>query len=277
MWLDLERNVRYVTYVQRRPNLVPHSRRTPASLQPHSRQRWPSDVHQTACRWWSDYIRTTTAPIRPEGQKARGPHVPGECGPLAELGANLHCCLGWWQLHQLSKIKRFLSTDQVKSVVIALVLCRLDQNNALLLGLPATCKSIEKLQRVQNAAARLICASGWFDHSSPLIVSLHWRPITHRITFKILLIVFKCKNDMGPLYLSDILTPYLSPYNTRLSDGDNLVIARTHNNWGDRCFAVASPKLWKDLPQTIKDHSSVKCFNKSMKTHLFNDAYKCEK
>ena len=82
MWLDLEHNVRYVTYVQRRHNLVPHSRRTPASLQPHSRQRWTSDVLPTACRWWSDYIRMTSAPIRPEGQKARGPHVPGECGPL---------------------------------------------------------------------------------------------------------------------------------------------------------------------------------------------------
>ena len=46
------------------------------------------------------------------------------------------------------------------------------------------------------------------------------------------------------------------PCNTRLSDdGDNLVIARTGNNWGDRCLAAAGPKLWKDLPQTIEDHS----------------------
>eukprot|EP00923_Selenidium_pygospionis_P050453 GHVN01087196.1.p1 GENE.GHVN01087196.1~~GHVN01087196.1.p1 ORF type:complete len:251 (+),score=18.24 GHVN01087196.1:202-954(+) len=184
------------------------------------------------------------------------------------------CKSAWWQLYQLSKIKKFLSTNQLKSVVIALVLCRLDQNNALLQGLPT--KSIERLQKVQNAAARLICSSGRFDDSAPLLISLHWLPITHRITFKILLFVFKCQKDMAPPYLSDLLIPYTCSYDTRLSDSNNLVKARTHNNWGDRCFAVAGPRLWEHLPLTIKNHSSVKSFKKALKTHLFKDAYKCE-
>ena len=73
--------------------------------------------------------------------------------------------------------------------------------------------------------------------------------VTLVCTFKILLIVFKCKKDIAPPYLSDLLTPNSSPYSTRLSEDDNLVIARTHNNSGDCCFAVAvaGPKLWKDF------------------------------
>ena len=96
-----------------------------------------------------------------------------------------------------------------------------------------------------------------------------------RIKFKILLIVFKCVNNMAPLYLSELLTPYPTLYNSRLSDGDKLVIARTINNWGDRCFVVAGPRLWNDLPETIKQHSSVTSFKKSLKTHLLKEAYEC--
>ena len=183
------------------------------------------------------------------------------------------CKSAWWQLHQISKIKKFLSIDQLKSVITALVLCRLDQNNALLFGLPA--QSIKKLQRVQNAAARLIFSSGRFDHSRPLLFSLHWLPIMQRIKFKILLIVFKCVKNIAPLYLSELLTPYPALYNSRFSDGDNLMVARTFNNWGDRCFAVAGPRLWNDLPETIKQNSSVPSFKKSLKHHLFKEAYEC--
>ena len=38
--------------------------------------------------------------------------------------------------------------------------------------------------------------------------SLNWLPIKYRITFKVLLIVYKCVNDLAPKYLSDLFIPY---------------------------------------------------------------------
>ena len=58
-----------------------------------------------------------------------------------------------------------------------------------LYGLPNN--QFHKLQRVQNAAARLICNVSRFDHITPSLCSLHWLPIIYRIQFKISLFVFK--------------------------------------------------------------------------------------
>ena len=70
---------------------------------------------------------------------------------------------------------------------------------SLLYGLPAT--HINKLQRVQNAAARLICSIPRFSHVTPVLYSLHWLPVQFRIDFKILIITFKAIHGHAPEYI----------------------------------------------------------------------------
>ena len=60
---------------------------------------------------------------------------------------------------------------------------RIDYCNSVLYGLPAP--YINKLQPVQNAAARLICSVRRFIHVTPVLYSLHWLPVQIRIDFKI--------------------------------------------------------------------------------------------
>jgi len=54
-----------------------------------------------------------------------------------------------------------------------------------LFGLPKA--QIAKLQRIQNAAARLILDIGKFSHITPALYELHWLPVSLRIDYKILL------------------------------------------------------------------------------------------
>ncbi len=75
---------------------------------------------------------------------------------------------------------------------------RLDYCNSLYYGLPAN--QLNTLQRVQNAAARLICNVSRFDHITPTLKDLHWLPVKFRIDFKILLIVFKALHGLAPDY-----------------------------------------------------------------------------
>jgi len=53
-----------------------------------------------------------------------------------------------------------------------MVLSRLDYGSTVLAGLPK--QLLDRLQSVQNAAARLVFAARRNDHITPLLHSLHW-------------------------------------------------------------------------------------------------------
>ncbi len=86
-----------------------------------------------------------------------------------------------------------LSVSDAEKLVHAFMTSRLDYCNALLGGCPAS--SINKLQIVQNAAARVLTRSRKYDHITPILQSLHWLPIKFRISYKILLLAYKALND----------------------------------------------------------------------------------
>ena len=102
---------------------------------------------------------------------------------------------------------------------------------------------------------------------------LHWLPVKFRIEYKILLMVFKCLHGEGPSYLASLLEPYCPPRRLRSSDKGLLVERKTERKYGDRAFSVAGPKLWKDLPEHIRESKSVNIFKKSLKTYYFRKAY----
>jgi len=67
---------------------------------------------------------------------------------------------------------------------------------------------LRRLQSVLHAAARLITGIRHFDHITPTLRdTLHWLPISQRITFKIALMVFDCSRGRCPKYFSDVYIP----------------------------------------------------------------------
>ena len=80
---------------------------------------------------------------------------------------------------------------------------KLDYCNILLYGLPTI--HINKLKRIQNAAARLVTNTPCICHITPILEDLHWLPIKYRIQFKIVLLTFKCLYGLAPQYLVDLI------------------------------------------------------------------------
>jgi len=70
----------------------------------------------------------------------------------------------------------------------------------LLAGCPAS--SINKLELVQNAAARLLTIrSRKYDLITLILSSLHWLSVKFHINYKVLLLTYKFPNYLAPVYL----------------------------------------------------------------------------
>jgi len=176
-------------------------------------------------------------------------------------------------LFKISKIRKYLDTDTCNQLINGLMLSRLDYCNSLLYG--ANDAVLNQLQLLQKRAARVLTFTPKFDHITPILKELHWLPVQHRISFKILLLSYKCLHDLAPAYLSDLLHPYIPARNLRSSDPclSLLTVPRSRTGFGDRSFEVAAPTLWNSIPPTIKNSPSVHIFKKNLKTYLFHQAF----
>ena len=91
-----------------------------------------------------------------------------------------------------------------------------------------------------------------------------------RIIFKMLFFTFKALNNLCPSYISDLLDIYRPTRSLRSSSKNLLVIPRSKlKSYGDRAFSVSAPKLWNDIPETIKYSLDLNAFKYNLKTYLF--------
>ncbi len=183
------------------------------------------------------------------------------------------CSKSFYQLYKLRKIRRFLTPDATQTLVHAFITSNLDYCNALFYGMPQYLT--DKLQRVQNAAARVVMLIPKFDHISGVMCDLHWLPVKYRIQFKILLLTFKCRFGLAPRYLQDMIFDYQPPRSTRSSNVTFLLkVPRTkRKTLGTRSFRYYAPKLWNKLPLELRASADVESFKSMLKTHLFRQAY----
>ena len=176
-----------------------------------------------------------------------------------------------YQMRNLGFIRKYLTKSSTEKIVHALITSRLDFCNALLYNISQS--QLERLQKLQNNAARIVSLSPKRKHITPVLFSLHWLPVKYRIIFKLLLLVFHSLHGTAPHYNCNIIIPYNPSRNLRSSGSFFLAIPQTHNSWGDRSFQYAGPSLWNKLPLDIRSISSLSHFKTSLKTWLFQQAF----
>ena len=185
------------------------------------------------------------------------------------------CASSFYHIYNIRRIRKYLSQQSTETLVHAFITSRLDYCNGLLYGLPDCL--LNKLQRVQNACARLIFKEQKFGHVTPLIYELHWLPIRYRIEFKILLITFKILNFLAPSYLSSLISLRLPSIYNLGNSSDKLLLSyprfKSKATLGDRSFTCAAPILWNALPFDIRSATTVSTFKAKLKTHLFRHAF----
>ncbi len=90
--------------------------------------------------------------------------------------------IAYFHIHCIRKIRNLLDQKTTEIMIHTYVRSRLDNGNCLLYGISD--HLLPKLQRVQNAAARLITKTTKHDHITAVLIDLHWLSIKQRIEYK---------------------------------------------------------------------------------------------
>ena len=86
---------------------------------------------------------------------------------------------------------------------------------------------LNRVQLVQNRAARIVTFTKKCEHITPSLIDLHWFPVECRIIYKMLLLVYKAINGLSPSYISSLLSFCSSSYSLRSCSNKLLHVPRS--------------------------------------------------
>ena len=135
---------------------------------------------------------------------------------------------------------------------------------------------LQRLQLVQNSAARVKNQTKRYTSITPILNGLHWLPINKRCQFKIQLSTFKSLNGCAPEYLCDMLNVYMPNISLRSTAFTSLVPCRNRSILlGKHFFGTSAAKLWNELPRNIQRADSITMFNFFYNFHFFSKSSMC--
>jgi len=171
----------------------------------------------------------------------------------------VHCAASFHWLRQLRRIRKSLDDGSAATLVHAFVTSRVDYCNAVYAGAPKTIT--DKLQRVLNAAARVVSDTRKFDRglTSLLHDELHWLDVPesegylqdgcHGVSLS-------SRSGTSVRYLADhLITSSDVAFRLRLRSANRhqLIVPRCRlNTYGRRAFSIAGPMVWNSLPDELR-------------------------
>ena len=147
----------------------------------------------------------------------------------------------------LKRVRPFIPTDVAVQIYNALELPHFDYCSPVWDGMSG-CLS-NKLQKLQNRAARVITQS-FFDTSCNLLLAmLKWEKLSLRRKKQKALIMYKTLNELAPDYLQCLFTErHVNDYNLRNLEG-KLSLPKPNTNYLKRSFCYSGACLWN--PQDL--------------------------
>ena len=181
------------------------------------------------------------------------------------------CRTAMINLQQVKLIRPFLNPETCTTLMLGLVISHLDYCNSILVGLPGV--SINRMQRVQNLAAKMVLGKSKMDSASECLSALHWLPICSRINYKFFTLVHKCIMERDPEYLQNLLIvhrPGRPGFRSTMDMNLLVVLFVRHKTFAEHSFSIQGPKMWNSLLEDLRSETDTDIFKRKLKTHLFN-------
>ena len=127
-------------------------------------------------------------------------------------------------------------------------------------GSIGVCQS-ERLQKLQNRAARLITFSDLNIRSSTLLSDLGWDSLEQRRSKQLAVILFKIFHNLAPTRLNNLFKTTSSVHSHNLRNSKyNLFVPRPSTEAGKRSFQYRGSTLWNSLPLSAKKQPTLRSF-----------------
>ena len=177
-----------------------------------------------------------------------------------QVGGICRSC--FYHLRQIRAIRHSLSDVAARTAIQAFIMSKVDYCNAALLGLSSAV--LDRVQRVMNAAARVLLKLPKFSHISARMKNeLHWLPVRERIQYKLVMTTWRCITGCAPDYLQELchlLSEITGRRQLRSSVPCRYLLAipqaRTVT-MQRRAFAYAGPTSWNAVPESIRSTALV--------------------
>ena len=172
-------------------------------------------------------------------------------------------------LRSLYRVKRYLPKCSVISIAHAFVSSRLDYCNSIFSF--CNCRTVKRLQRVQNCLARFVLGLPRYTPTSNAIFNLGWLRVDKRIDFKICCLVHNCLYGSSPSYISNLICPAHSSHSAvslRSQSSSFLFTPIAQSAFVRKSFVFKAPRIWNSLPLHIRNEHNFSVFKRLLKAHL---------
>ena len=219
-----------------------------------SRQRLSAQCDDVEIRIDDQIIKrvdhTKSLGLTIDAQLSWGKHVEEICKKVSSaIGA-------------LKRVRPFISKETAIQIYNALIMPHFDYCSPVWDCLSGYLS--DKLQKLQNRAARVITKSPFDASSNHLLSTLSWERLSLRRKKQKAVMMYKTMNDLAPEYLQSLFSQRHSAYNLRNSEG-RLTLSKPSTNYLKRSFSYSGAMLWNNLPKNLKNAASVEHFKRNIK------------
>ena len=170
----------------------------------------------------------------------------------------------WYHASGIGALKRlmpFISKDTAVIIYKALIEPHFDYCSSVWYGISDTLS--QKLQKLQNRAARVITKSTYDTSAKPLLNSLNWDDLATRRKKQLLISVFKSIHGLFPSYLQDMFVFRDSSYNLRNLE-NKLLLPKPRTNYLKSSISYSGAALWNSLPVEVRSAESLQIFKRKI-------------